>query len=369
MDTTRASLRHLLHAGIDPLTQMPLTSSLLHRLTGCFSLSLIRVDSHCAPREHYSEHFDDVSHQLFAAAGHHFSAATDDPAAFGTLLRNPGRPVGTLIRGQRAFVEGATYQHLFKRNGIHHVLDLALRDDSGPLGILGLFREARAQPFTAADVRAVDAVYDDLVHAFRAPVLPDDFDEADSAVLLTSSSGVIEWATPTARQWLEDTTGGPERAALMIDGALPAACRHLARALATGDEAPPTMTLPVPGGRLRLRAWGLTPFAGPVLERRVAIELRLEMHRGLKMLAGLERVSLTPQLRRLAWLLWRRRRPADICAALDIGAQTLKSYTKELYARLDVTSANELLACLDGLADDVSLDLRRHLPTRRAASA
>ncbi len=365
MDTTGASLRLLLRAGIDPMTQMPVAAELIHRLVPSFSLSMIRVNAECAPREHYSEHFDDVSHQLFAEAGHHFSAATDDPAAFGTLLRRRGDPVGSLIDGGESFVAGATYQHLFKRNGIHHVLDVAIRDDNGPLGILGIFREQGARAFTQQEVRAVAAVYDDIVHAFRAEALPADFDESDSAVILTNADGVIEWATPTARCWLEDAAAGPERARLVLDGVLPDACRYLARVLANNDASVlPTLTLPVAGGRLRLRAYGMMPCSPGELETRVAIHLRLEMHRTLKVIHALHASTLPPQLRRLALAHYQGCSSSLMCTRLGITASTLKSYQKDLYGRLEVTSAAALVALLHRLADGVTFDLRRHLPSR-----
>lgn len=353
------TLRLLLQSGVDVMTQTPLLSECLKRLVPSFSLSLIRVDASCAPHQHYSEHFDEFSHRLFAESGHHFSAASDDPAAFGNLLRAPV-PYGNLVRGGDAFERGATYQHLFSRNGIHHVLDVALRDRQGPLGILGIFREKGAKPFGRSDVHLIAQVYDALVHAFRAEPLPSDFDEADAAVLLADHAGVIQWATPTARAWLEDALGGPERAHLMGANVLPAACRDLARRLQKRES--PTLCLTVPGGRLRLRAYTLDPMSPSGGESPIAIHLQLEMSRRLKVLRALERSPLTERQRLIALGHLDGLGPDALCDSLGITKATLKSYQKDLYRRLDVNSSAELVAALNAQAASATFDLERHLP-------
>lgn len=361
MSTNKAlgALRLILQSGVDVMTMMPLLSEAIKRLVPSFSLSMIRVDASCAPQQHYSEHFDTFSHRLFAESGHHFSAAADDPAAFGNLLRQRV-PYGNLIRGGDAFERGATYQHLFQRNGIHHVLDLAIRDASGPLGILGIFREKKARPFTLGDVHLGRLIYDDLVHAFRAEPLPADFDELDAAVLLANAQGVIAWATPTARAWLEDATGGPDRAHLMGANVLPEACRSLAERLRTGES--PTLCLAVPGGRLRLRAYGLSPMSPDSLGNHIAIHLQLEMNHRLKVLRALTSSSLTERQRRIALGHYDGLGVREIQASMGITHATLKSYQKDLYRRLDVTSSAELVSALHAQARAASFDLERHLP-------
>lgn len=360
------AVKLLCTSGVDLLTQMPVTSECLKRLVPAFSLSMIRVDETCAPKEHYSEHFDEFSHRLFASSGHVFSARTDDPAAFRNLLENAD-PVGTLVETPPSYVAGATYQHLFKRNGIHHCLDVALRDASGPLGILGLFREEDARPFTAAEVAVVRRLYPFLVHALAAPRGAGAFDEHDGAMLVARDDGRVEWASPNARRWLEDATGGPERAALMDSERLPLACRELFRRLEDGvrprrgrDEAAPTLTLPVAGGRLRLRAWALGSLTGP--ERRIGVQLSLELSRPLRVLRALEGLELPTQLRRVALRLWEGASAAQVASELGVSAASMKSYRKELYVRLEVHGADELRGLLDARARAVTLDLARHQP-------
>jgi DNA-binding CsgD family transcriptional regulator len=362
-----ACLTQLLTSGIDLMTQMPLTAELLRRVVPAFSLSMIRVDESCAPAEHYSEYFDEFSHRLFDGEGHRFAANPDDPAAFGALLRNP-RPIGSLIDTTPEFVAGATYQHLFKRNGIHHVLDVAIREGRTPLGILGIFREARAPAFTRADLVPVAALYPALVHAFRAEPLPAEFDETESALIVARVDGSIEWASPAARRWLDDTALGRARARLGARDGLPGACAALCRRLvaiqagSVAEPEVPTTTLPVPGGRLRLRAYGLAPAAGEPLDARCGIQLSLEMHRGLRVLRALEHADLTPQQRRIAFAYFQGRSTEEIGGLLGVRASSLKTYRKELYGRLNVGSHAELVAALHAQARAVSLDLGRHRP-------
>lgn len=361
-------------SGVDIMAQMPLASEVIRRLVPSFSLSMIRVDRFCTPQEHYSEHFDEFSHQLFASAGHVFSARSEDPAAFGNLLRSP-RAVGNLIDVPPAYLAGATYQHLFQRNGIHHCLDVALRDSGGPIGILGIFREREAPAFTHRDVTIVSELYEHLVHACVARPVSASFDEIDGAMMIATLDGRIEWASPQACAWLQEATFGEDRTRLIERGLLPEACRTLChnvqalrRPRRSGESEAsraPTLTVPFPGGRLRLRAYTLdgTASVAQAMPVHVGIQLSLEMRRDLRVLAALERAALTPQQRRIAFALWQGSSPSGLRTALDLSENTLKSYQKDLYARLGVSSVTELRELLDRQAEAIVLDLRRHRPT------
>lgn len=366
-----AFLRLLCTSGIDIVTLMPVASECIKRLVPSFSLSMIRVSEDYIPEHHYSEHFDAFSHDLFASSGHHFSTRSDDPAAFANLLTNKV-PYGTLIDSPPGFEDGAIYQHLFARNGIHHVLDVALRDAGGPRGILGIFRERGTRPFTRSDVATMQEIYPHLVHACAAEPLPARFDEIESAMLVAGRDGIIRWASPKARVWLETASVGKDRTSLMDASRLPEACRHLCQVWTANQSAHhrgskatevPEVTLPVPGGRVRLRAYGLSPvLAGDDLGHHVGIQLCLEMHRGLRALRALERSPLTMQQSRIALAHWQGQSMQAIKASLGVSASTLKSYHKEIYRRLDVNSAAELVRLVDGYADSATFDLARHLP-------
>jgi hypothetical protein len=356
-----AEIRSLTASGLDLIVQMPLLSEAIHRAFPSFSLSMIRVDDGCAPREHYSEHFDEWSHRLFADSGHLFAAAGNDPAAFGRLLRNR-RPVGSLLRASPEYLAGGTYQHLFQRNGIHHCLDVAVRSANGPLGILGVFREQAAPPFTTEDVARMSLVYDDIVHAFEARQLVGPFDEIESAVLVVDGRGVIEWASPTARTWLVEAAVAEERTLVADRAQLPAAAAELARLLRSGRsaEATPTLLLPVAGGRLRLRAYGLAAAANAVGESaKVAIQLSFEASRLLRIERALACLQVPPRLREVALWLYRGE---DAKARLGVTQETFKSYRKELYLRLEVSSVEGLRQRLDQAASTSRLDLERQRP-------
>jgi DNA-binding CsgD family transcriptional regulator len=382
---TLAFLETLLVSGIDVMSQMPAVSEALKVLVPSFSLSMIRVDERCAPRHHYSEYFDETSHRMFAESGHLFAAASDDPAAFGNLLRSRRKPCGNLIEPTDAFLSGATYQHLFRRNGIHNVLDVAIRDATGPLGILGIFREEKAPRFNPADVRVVERLYPWLVHAFaahRATVRgPSNeeargllaYDEVDTAMIVVNDRGTIQWVSDRARAWLEDASAGEDRALLMGRPArLPEACIALCKQWNTARRTRhsqrsgalvPTLALPVPGGRLRLRAYGLAAEPDASDDGRlVGIQLSLEMSRGLRVVTALERSALTPQQRRIALGLWLGKGPVEIREQLGVSAATLKSYQKALYLRLDANSAADVVRKLDAQARATTFDLERHLP-------
>lgn len=376
-----AYLETLLTSGLDVMTQMPAVSEALKALVPSFSLSMVRVDERAAPRHHYSEYFDEASHRLFAESGHLFAMATDDPAAFGNLLRPGRRPFGSLVETSPGFVAGGTYEHLFKRNGIHHVLDVAIRDTRGPLGILGMFREKDAKHFRAEDVAVVARLYPWLVHAFAAhrSAANDDgggllaYDEVDTAMLVANDRGEIQWASPRARGWLDDASTGADRVALRgRPSGLPEACRALCRTWSAGRRAStsarksaevPTLTLPLPGGRLRLRAYGLAAELDARQDGAlIGIQLSLEMSRTVRVVTALDRSTLTPKQQRIALGLWLGRSPRALRESLGISASTLKSYQKDMYVRLDVRSAAELVATLDLQGRAITFDLERHRP-------
>jgi DNA-binding CsgD family transcriptional regulator len=370
-----ALLRLLCSSGIDLMTQMPLLSECLHRLVPSFSLSMIRVDERCVPQAHYSEFFSEESHALFAMSGDHFATRSPDPAAFANLMGNPS-PVGALVDGRPEYVEGMIYQHLFQPNGIHHTLDVALRDGAEPLAILGIFRERRAPGFTREDVQLVRSVYGHLVHACRAEVSPASFDEQSSAMIVVDGSGRIAWASEAARAWLAEASFGSDRVLLLEQGLVPEVCRALmamvrrARSLSpVGGASPvPHAFIPVPGGRVSLRGYALEGQGGAP-DGYVGVQVSLQLDRRLRTLRALSASALTPQQMRIAWGMTEGHGNAELCAALELGASTLKSYQKDMYRRLDVSSAGELVLRVSELSAAVSLPRTRHQPGPATASS
>ncbi|MCA9578330.1 MAG: hypothetical protein KC668_23015 [Myxococcales bacterium] len=362
-------------SGMDVMAQMPLLSEVLHRLVPSFSLSMIRVDERCVPSAHYSEFFDEASHALFAASGDHFATRSPDPAAFANLMSNRD-PVGALIDARPEYLGGLIYQHLFQPNGIHHTLDVALRERGEPLAILGIFRERSAPPFRREDVRLVRSLYDQLVHACRAEPAAGPFDEVDSAMMVVSPAGRIVWASTTAREWLAEVSGGAERASMLDRGLVPDACRAILAMVRRARMAPragevaaaPHVSVPLPGGRLDLRGYALeSDVAGA--EGHVGIQLRVEVARDLRLLRALDATRLTPQQLRIAWGLCRGMSNSELGMELALSAATLKSYQKDMYRRMEVGSARALVERLETLSASARVDRTRHLPVMRSRAA
>jgi len=368
-----ALLRLLCSSGADLMSQMPLLSECLHRLVPSFSLSMIRVDERCVPTAHYSEFFSEESHALFAMSGDHFATRSPDPAAFANLMSNPS-PVGSLVHAGSDYVDGMIYQHLFQPNGIHHTLDVALRDGAEPLAILGVFREKRAPGFSREHVQLLRSVYDHLVHACRAEVTPGAFDELGSAMIVVDAQGRIAWASEAARAWLAEASFGSDRALLVEQGLVPEACRALlgmvrhARSVSRGGQAPaPHLSIPVPGGRVSLRGYALEGHPGAA-EGYVGVQIALEMDHRIRTLRALSTSGLTAQQMRIAWGMLEGKGNAELCVDLELGASTLKSYQKDMYRRLDVTSARELTLHMNELTDRVTLSRSRHQPGLHATA-
>lgn len=366
-----ARVKFLCTTGVPLFEQMPVLADALRRCVRAFSLSFIRVDERCAPTEHYSEYFDEASHRLFATSREAFATRSADPAAFANLLAGLD-PVGRLVDFPPGFTDGPVYQYFFSPNGIHHTLDVALRDESGPLAVLGLFRERRAPGFRAADVEAMRALYDHLVHACHASGPSAGFDETSSSMIVVDRLGSLVFASEDARARLAEVVFGSERDRVVGDGVVPDACRSLVASVsrhrrpsrASDLAAPPELALPIPGGRLRLRAYALSTEVGEP-SGLVGIQLSVEMSRSARHLRVLGDAGLPPQLDRIAWGLVLGRSNAAIAADLEIGATTLKSYQRDLYRRLDVDSGRALAERVISAGKSLHLDFRRHRPVVR----
>lgn len=363
-----ARVKFLCTTGVPLFEQIPLLADAIRASVRAFALSFIRVDERCAPTEHYSEYFDEASHRLFATSRDQFATRSADPAAFANLLAAHD-PVGRLVDFPPGYTDGAVYQYFFSPNGIHHTLDVALRDDTGPLAILGIFRERKTRAFRGDDVEAMRSVYDHLVHACHAAGTSHGFDETNSAMLVVDRHGKLVFASADARARLAEVVFGSERARVVRDGVVPDACRALVASLSRHRrpvherdlDRPPEVALPIPGGRLRLRAYALADGAGAP-SGFVGIQLAVEMSRSARRLRVLGDASLSPQLERIAWGLVEGRSNATIATELGIGATTLKSYQRELYRRFDVDSGRALAEVVSVRADALRLDLRRHHP-------
>ena len=148
---------------------------------------------------------------------------------------------------------------------------------------------------------------------------------------------------------------------------LPEACRALGAMLDAarrGKGIVPTLTLPLAGGRLRMRAYGLVADGETDGGDHFGVQLSLEMSRGLRVRTALHLAGLSTQQQRLALAIWQNEPAHTIREKLGVSASTLKSYQKSLYVRLGVNSASELATTLDTQARALTFDLRRHLPRR-----
>ncbi len=296
---------------------------------------------------------------------HHKRYEADAGVGFRELVLF-GAPTGNLraIWG-RGFEHSATYAAVFEPYGFKWFLDGVVRDAARPYGALALIRRRDQPDFSADEEELLARALPYVAHAMRIEAgAPSRFVRGGrSALIVCDAQGeVIEW--PERAQQLAllalvdaidlDTT---------IDGAEFAEARRAMRQIAAllhsrladddeGHGALPTLVRRNGWGEFVFRGYRLAPGRiGVLIEQSVPLEAHL-----------LERVNATAlsmRQKEVALLSAKGLANAQIAQQLNLTPQTVKDYFKDIYARLEINSREELV---QRLSDEAP----RRWPERRA---
>lgn len=262
-----------------------------------------------------------------------------------------GAPTGNLRRWwAQGFERSATYAAVFAPYGLKWFLDGIVRDERRPYGCVALIRRHDEPDFSADDEALLARVLPYLTHALRCEAArPRRFVRGGASGLFVcrEDGDVVEGSQQAWRLATYAFVDELNLDTAFVGGEHPRVREHL-RALARRFSAAldPAATGALPR-HAAANGWGEFTFHGHRLEggSDVRIGVLVEQHVPLEahLLACVNAAPLTLRLKEIALLGALGHSNAQIARRLGITPLTLKDYTKELYARLAVSSRQELV--------------------------
>lgn len=261
---------------------------------------------------------------------------------------------------KRGFEESQTYAAVFRPYGFKWFLDGVVRDTMRPYGVLALIRRADDPDFTSAEEEVLGQILPYIAHGMRvAAAAPSRFVSGGrSAMLVCGSEGtIIEWSIAAHRLAVYALVDDINLDAPIAAGdfeQMTAEIQDIARSfqasLAVDEDtaAVPTLVRRNGRGEFVFRGYQLAGSNADPHRLGILIEQCIPLEAHL-----LERVNDTdlPTRQKEVVLLSLKGVPnALIAKQMNISPHTLKDYLKSIYARLEVTSQQELAR---RLLDDV----------------
>ncbi|HQD54976.1 MAG TPA: helix-turn-helix transcriptional regulator [Candidatus Competibacteraceae bacterium] len=273
------------------------------------------------------------------------------------------------------FYQSDLYHVVFRPYNQHYRLQAMLWKHDAAVGTLSLTRSKYQQPFSTEDAQQLMRLLPYLEHGLRSQgeTITDYVESGKTGLVILTRKGQVFHLNDSARTLLFLATYGAvpvglERASLAV--ALPPALQQLCANLDgifQGWEAPPPSFSHTNGsGRFVFRAYwlqsptvylepetqGYSPgedgLIGVVIEHQEP--LRLQLQRKLQVW------RLSPREQEVGLALAEGLSQATIAARLNVSIQTVMTYVRRLYAKLEVHNRAELL---DKLRHDVSTSASR----------
>ena len=259
---TLAQIRHLACLGLPSEMVIPPILELFDRIVTGKNSDFVWTDTKGRVANFYARQVDPTSLEIMLHHEH--------------LLNRPGElsfamhSCSTLMTGNLAKFEALgnldrtiTYNEIWMPNALEQFLDLVIRDETGPRGLLTVGRSRGDLPFTEADTRRIVAIRGWILHAMDTPPRADltSVETGDEAVILCDHEGRVVQMGPNARKLLLYAGNGQITAGAVIAGvgdAVPmtirATCLKLAKIMAGQPAEPPQATLKTAFGTFRFRA-------------------------------------------------------------------------------------------------------------------
>ncbi len=298
---------------------------------------------------------------------HHRRYEADAGIGFRDLMLY-GAPTGNMRAiWERGFEHSATYAAVFEPYGFKWFLDGVVRDARRPYGALALIRHRDQPDFSADDEELLARALPYIAHAMRVDTCaPSRFVRGGrSALIVCDAQGeVLEWperAQQLALLALVDAFNLDTH----IEGAEFAEARRALREvvallhsrLADDDGAMPTL--------VRRNGWGEFVFRGYQLggaegaPERIGVLIEQSVPLEAHLLERVNATALSMRQKDVALLSAKGVSNAEIAQQLNLTPQTVKDYFKDIYARLEINSRDELM-------QHFAADEPRRWPERRA---
>jgi DNA-binding CsgD family transcriptional regulator len=269
----------------------------------------------------------------------------------------PGEAVDFFARTLKVdrdeFVRSDLFNQLYRPIGGEQGMLLRVRDHGKPLGAIGLFRSSREALFSPAEMRQLEAIGPFVAHAVGRRYDAEIFVEGEErSLVIADRDGRIHHAGSDALplllmalhpQWSPATRWRSLRESLPEIARLCHALCAVGRGVA---EWPPTLRRRNQWGEFILRAFWLGPTDGNEVTEFLAVTIERRVPRMLSAFRRIERLALTSREKELCLLLARDPARQDLADEMGVGASTVITHLRNIYAKLGVRSRAALIETL-----------------------
>ncbi|HPE71070.1 MAG TPA: helix-turn-helix transcriptional regulator [Candidatus Competibacter sp.] len=260
------------------------------------------------------------------------------------------------------FYRSDFYHVVFRPYNQHYRIQMILKSNGAMVGGISLARSQHQQPFDAEDIQQLRRLLPYVEHSLQArnePVV-DYVDSGQTGLVILKRNGSVVHLSDSARHLLFLATYGAVPVgqehvslAVTVPPVLRQLCANLDGIFQGLDAPPPSFSHTNGSGRFVFRAYWLQPptihlgldarahppsddgLMGVLIEHQEP--LRLQLHRKL------QGWRLSPREQEVGLALAEGLSQTAIAARLNISVQTVITYVRRLYAKLEVHNRAELL--------------------------
>ena len=339
-----AHIRQLSCLGLPGEVVIPRMLEAIHHLVPSAVNTFVWTDGRGTPINMFSPELLG-STMAFMAEGYHLCRKPGE-LSIETLVNAP------LLTGNMAsWYASGTYDRtvaaneVFKPQGTPRTLDLVIRDEAGPRGLVLINRGPREGRFRAKEQRMLADLAPWFLQALDGarPFNGLYADANEEAVLLCGRDGEILQVGAGARRLLLYAGRAPVVPEAVGAAGLPRQvrwlCRAFERARTGAASAPPRARVETPWGSFRFQVHAMDPDL-------LAVVIRRDEPLPLKIMARLKTLPLSPREREVALFLGLGHGPEAVQTDLGITRATYRDYVERIHSRLEVHSRAELVTAL-----------------------
>ena len=248
------------------------------------------------------------------------------------------------------FFRSDYYNTIFRPQGIHLPMQLAVRDRAGQsLGALLVYRGPEERSYSSQEMRLMATFLPHIAHGMqpRPSLIGGTSETEERGLLIVRPPAHLLYASPQARSLAHfaldrtpDGTGerGVDERLLPI---LTRLCGNLRDAFAGREASPPSASLKSAWGLFLLRAYWLESIEA---QENGLVGVTIERHEplSLHLLRNMRASGLTERQRELCLLLFEGLSIPAVSKRLRVSQHTIVDHLKKIYLKLDVHNRDEL---------------------------
>ncbi|HEY2816237.1 MAG TPA: helix-turn-helix transcriptional regulator [Casimicrobiaceae bacterium] len=368
-----ALIRHLCGLGLPPQTLAPSLLPVLRRLIPSHSAAVFWVDERMEMTDLYAERLLSPEAMARYYDKHYKNRISGFPAAFGARAAAPD-PVSIrkVIDAERA---SDYFREILAKLDAYQILYGVLRGASGPIGQISFYRGERDAAFSQTD----QAMLRGLLRYLAVGLQPQRSCSHPVSLaqvieewlgIITPDGATVSAPPPWSRlvRLLAMKTVDPRRAReqeRVVAEFLRQVCSRFKKSDADGANDLVDLEYESPWGRFRVRAYRL-PNSQPGRSDNIGLLIGRFEPRALALARGAGASRLSPQQREVALLLAERKSNQEIARSLALTFNTASYHVKQVFARLQVHSREEVEGVLLRLAREAAGDPRSDMEPHAA---